>query len=131
LADRVISSWLQLAQAEVTVAQATNSTMKQLAFAEKRLDAAHRRHLNVIGALATLQRSMPSTPALPSLETTIPDGVTQTEKVTTETPPRVTVNLTTPGDEVAEKQLGEVAEAAAILTFVMPAPPRICSPRPA
>jgi hypothetical protein len=131
LADRVIASWLQLAQAEATVAQATNSTMKQLAFAEKRLDAAHRRHLNAIGALATLQRLMPSTPALPSLETTIPRGEAPTENITTEAPPGETANLAKPSDEVPEERLGEVAEAAAILAFVLPTSPRMGSPRPA
>jgi hypothetical protein len=131
LAERVVASWLQLAQAEATVAQATNSPMKQVAFAEKRLDAAHRRHLNAIGALATLQRLIPSTPALPSRETAIPDGQIQTENVTTETPPGVTANSPKPGGEVAEKRPGEVAEAAAILAFVLPAPSRKCSPRPA
>jgi hypothetical protein len=131
LAERVVASWLQLAQAEVTVAQATNSTMKQVAFAEKRLDAAHRRHLNAIGALATLQRLIPSTPALPSRETTIPDGQIQPEKVMTGTPSGVTASLATPGDKAAEKRPGEVAEVAAILAFVMPTPPRMCSHRPA
>jgi hypothetical protein len=105
--------------------------MKQATFAEKRLDAAHRRHLNAIGALATLQRLMPSTPTLLSLETTIPGGEAPTEKVTTETPPGETTNSAKPGDEVAEKRPGEVAEAAAILAFVLPIPPRMCSPRPA
>jgi hypothetical protein len=131
LAERVVGSWLQLAQAEATVAQATNSPMKQVAFAEKRLDAAHRRHLHATGALATLQRWMPSTPALPSRETTIPDGQIQTEKVMPETSPGVTADLAKPDDKVAEKQLGEVTEAGAILAFVMPTPPRICTPRPA
>ena len=131
LAERVVASWLQLAQAEATVAQATNSTMKQVAFAEKRLDAAHRRHINAIGALATLQRLLPSSPALPAQETTIPDGQVQTEKVTSETPPGVTANSPKPDDEVAEERHGEVAEAAAILAFVMPTTHRMCSPRPA
>jgi hypothetical protein len=131
LAERVVASWLQLAQAEATVAQATNSTMKQVAFAEKRLDAAHRRHLNAIGALATLQRLIPSTPALPALEAASPVVASQMEVVASQTPPGETANSTEAAGEVAEKQLGEVAESAAILAFVMPTPPRRCSHRPA
>jgi hypothetical protein len=131
LAERVIASWLQLAHAEASVAQAANTTMKQVAFAEKRLDAAQRRHLNAIGALATLQRLIPSSPALPYLETAGPDIALQTEDVAIGTSPEVTANSTGAGGEVVEKRPGEAAEAGAILAFVMPPSRRVCSPRPA
>jgi hypothetical protein len=129
LAERVVASWLQLAQAEATVAQATNSTMKQVEFAEKRLDAAHRRHLNAIGALATLQRSIPSNPALPALETAGPDVAPQTEHVATVTPPGGAANPPEAVGETAEKRPGNVAEPEAILAFVLPTPTRTCNPR--
>jgi hypothetical protein len=129
LAERVVASWLQLAQAEATVAQATNSTMKQVEFAEKRLDAAHRRHLNAIGALATLQRLIPSNPALPALETASPVVASQMETVATVTPPGEMANSTEAAGEVADKRIDEGAEPEAILAFVLPTPPRISSPR--
>jgi hypothetical protein len=129
LAERVVASWLQLAQAEATVALATTSTMKQVEIAEKRLDAAHRRHLNAIGALATLQRLIPSTSALPALETAGPDVAPQTEDVATVTPPGETTNSTEAAGVVAEKRIEEVAEPEAILAFALPTLTRICSPR--
>jgi len=46
-------------QAEAAVAAATRTTIKQLGYAEKRLDSAHRRHIHAIGALATLRRLLP------------------------------------------------------------------------
>jgi hypothetical protein len=128
LAERVVASWPQLAQAEATVALATNSTMKQVEFAEKRMDAAHRRHLNAIGALATLQRLIPSSPALPALDSASPDVAPQTEDVATVTPPGGTTNSTEVAGVAAEKRLDEVAATGKILAFVLPTPPRICSP---
>jgi hypothetical protein len=129
LAERVIASWLQLAHAEATVAQAANTTMKQVAFAEKRLDAAQRRHLNAIGALATLQRLIPSSLALPALVTAVPDVAPRSEDIATETSPGETANSTEAGGEVVEKRRAEVAEAGTILAFVMPPSRRVCSPR--
>jgi hypothetical protein len=68
LADRVVATWLQLAHAEVMLAQAKDASLKLLIFAEKRLDAANRRHLTSIGALATLRRLLPTGPALSTIE---------------------------------------------------------------
>ena len=130
LAERVIASWLQLAQAEATLAQTANSTMKQVAFAEKRLDSAQRRHLNAIGALATLQRLIPTSPARTALETVDLDVALQTEDVVAVPPPGETANPTAGAGQVAEKQPGEVAEATAILPFVLPSRRGLRSSRP-
>ena len=59
LAERVVASWLQVNHADAMAARA-DVPLKQAAFAQARLDSAHRRHLAAIGALATLRRLMPA-----------------------------------------------------------------------
>jgi hypothetical protein len=85
LADRVVATWLQLAHAEVMLAQARDASLKLLIFAEKRLDGAARRHLTAIGALATLRRLLPANPALSAIENTDPGARTAAEQVECET----------------------------------------------
>ena len=52
-----------------------------------------------------------------------------TEDVATVTPPGGAANPPEAVGETAEKRPGNVAEAEAILAFVMPTPTRICNPR--
>jgi hypothetical protein len=85
LADRVIATWLQLAHAEVMLARSRDASLKLLTFAEKRLDAANRRHINAIGALATLRRLLPTNPALVAIENADPGAKTAAEQAACET----------------------------------------------
>jgi hypothetical protein len=85
LADRVVATWLQLAHAEVMLAQARDASLKLLIFAEKRLDGATRRHLTAIGALATLRRLLPTSPALVAIENANLGAKTEAEKTASET----------------------------------------------
>ncbi len=59
LARRVVATWLQLGQADAACAQAINLPIRQAAYLEKRQDAAHRRHLAAVAALATVRRLLP------------------------------------------------------------------------
>jgi hypothetical protein len=85
LADRVVATWLQLAHAEVMLAQARDASLKLLIFAEKRLDGATRRHLTAIGALATLRRLLPTSPALVAIENADAGANTEAEGTARET----------------------------------------------
>jgi hypothetical protein len=59
LADRVVACWLQVHYADAAVAQAGTVSLAQAAFAQKRQDAANRRYLTAIAALATVRRLLP------------------------------------------------------------------------
>jgi hypothetical protein len=85
LADRVVATWLQLAHAEVMLAQARDASLKLLIFAEKRLEGATRRHINAVGALATLRRLLPTSPALPAIENAALEAKAEAEQTARET----------------------------------------------
>ena len=57
--DQVVSSWLALYFAEMGDAAASPQSLGWAEFQLKRLEAAHRRHLKSISALATLQHFLP------------------------------------------------------------------------
>jgi hypothetical protein len=59
LVGRIIATWLQSHQADASYAQAQGLSLKQAAFAQQRMDAAHRRHLSAIAALTTVRRLLP------------------------------------------------------------------------
>jgi hypothetical protein len=56
LADRIALCWLSVHDAEVRFAQARDLTIKQAEFWQKRIDAAHRRYLSAVKALATIRK---------------------------------------------------------------------------
>ena len=85
LADRVVTTWLQLAHAEVMLAQARDASLKLLTLAEKRLAGATRRHLTAIGALATLRRLLAMNSALIAFENADPGAKTAAEQEACET----------------------------------------------
>jgi hypothetical protein len=60
LAERVAACWLQLHWAEAMVAQAREVSVKQAELALRRVNAAHRRYLTALGALATVKRLVPA-----------------------------------------------------------------------
>jgi hypothetical protein len=77
LVGRIIATWLQSHQADASYAQAQGLSLKQAAFAQQRMDAAHRRHLTAIAALTTVRRLLPkvTTPGVgqaPIAKTQIP-----------------------------------------------------------
>jgi hypothetical protein len=60
LAARVAATWLQLSHAEAVYAlQAQGLSLRLAEVALKRIDAAHRRHLAAVGALAAVRRLLP------------------------------------------------------------------------
>ncbi len=59
LAERVVACWLQVNYSDAAAAQAGAISLKQAAFAQHRQDAAHRRYLTALGALATVRRLLP------------------------------------------------------------------------
>jgi hypothetical protein len=59
LVERVAACWLQVHYADATVAQAVDVSLKQAAYVQRRQDAAHRRYLSAIGALAMVRRLGP------------------------------------------------------------------------
>jgi len=59
LAERVVACWLQVNYSDAAAAQAGGVSLKQAAFAQQRQDAAHRRYLTALGALATVRRLLP------------------------------------------------------------------------
>jgi hypothetical protein len=60
LARRVVATWLQVQQADALSAQAVNLPIRQAAYLDRRQDAAHRRHLAALSALATVRRLLPA-----------------------------------------------------------------------
>ena len=75
LVERVVACWLQLHHADAAGAHAGDLSLRQAAFAQKRQDAAHRRYMTALAALATLRRLVPAgvAPAgLPTLTTPFP-----------------------------------------------------------
>jgi hypothetical protein len=60
LVERVGMTWLQLAYADAIAAQARDVSVRQAAFLQKRQDAAQRRHLAAVGALAAVRRLLPA-----------------------------------------------------------------------
>jgi hypothetical protein len=60
LIDRIGATWLQVAYADAVAAQAQDASLKQVEFAMKRRDRAHRRHLTAVAALATVRRLLPA-----------------------------------------------------------------------
>jgi hypothetical protein len=56
LADRIALCWLALHDAEVRFAQAKDLTLRQAEWWQKRIDAAHKRYLSAIKALATVRK---------------------------------------------------------------------------
>jgi hypothetical protein len=60
LVDRIVACWLQAHHADAMVAQAGGVSIRQAEFAGKRQDAAHRRYLTAIGALATTRKLLPA-----------------------------------------------------------------------
>jgi hypothetical protein len=76
-----------------------------LTFAEKRLVAANRRHINAIGALATLRRLLPTSAALSAIENADLEAKAEAEQTARETSHDVE---------------GEPTEPEAILAFEKP-----------
>ena len=60
LAERAVACWLQVGYADAAAAQAGEVSLRQAAFAQQRQDAAHRRYLSALGALATIRRLLPT-----------------------------------------------------------------------
>ena len=56
LADRIAFCWLALQQAENAYQSADSLSLAQAAFAQKRIDAAHRRYMTAISTLAQVRR---------------------------------------------------------------------------
>ena len=56
LAERVVACWLQVHYGDAKAAEAAQVSLRQATFAQKRQDAAHRRYLSAVGALATVRR---------------------------------------------------------------------------
>jgi hypothetical protein len=108
LAARIVATHLQLAYAESKGAESRDASVKQLAFAERRLMGARRRHLQAIGALATLRRLCPPSPALPARRGA--DGVVARASEEAAGPRGL-------GGEIALRRAGGDAEDGAILSF--------------
>jgi hypothetical protein len=117
LAERVVASHLQLAYAEFKAAECRDASVKQLAFAERRLMGAHRRHLQAIGALATLRRLCPPSPALPARRGA--DGVVarESEEAATAAGRETAAGPRGLGGEIALRRAGGDAEDGAILSY--------------
>jgi hypothetical protein len=60
LVGRVVATWLQLHHADIVAARAVDVSIRQADFAIGRQDSANRRHLQAIGALATVRRLLGS-----------------------------------------------------------------------
>jgi hypothetical protein len=56
LVERVVACWLQVQDAELRAAQARDATFKQLDFYQRRMDAANRRFLAAVKALALVRK---------------------------------------------------------------------------
>jgi hypothetical protein len=59
LAERIAASWLQVHFADAAAADAVSGGARYAEAAARRQDAAHRRYVAAIGALATLKRLLP------------------------------------------------------------------------
>jgi len=60
LVERVVACWLQVHYSDAAVAEITGVSLREAVFMQKRQDAAHRRYLGAIGALAMVRRLVPA-----------------------------------------------------------------------
>jgi hypothetical protein len=105
LADRIVACWLQVHHADAMVAQAGDVSLRQAAFAGKRQDAAHRRYLSSIGALATIRKLLPA-----GIEARVTAGLPEAPREIPSTPEQ--------GLEVAaDSDMPSVSEAASVIPF--------------
>ena len=56
LVERVVACWLQVQDADIRAAQAKGETFRQADFNQRRMDAAHRRYLSALKALALVRK---------------------------------------------------------------------------
>jgi hypothetical protein len=59
MAERAAACWLQVSFTDAAMAQAKEVSLQQAAYLSKRQDAAHRRYLTALGALAAMRRLLP------------------------------------------------------------------------
>jgi hypothetical protein len=73
LVERIAACWLQVQHADALAARPGEVSLKQVGFAGRRQDAAHRRYLQAVGALATLRRLLPAA-VVPVAKPPVPDA---------------------------------------------------------
>jgi hypothetical protein len=117
LAERIVASHLQRAYAEFKAAECRDASVKQLAFAERRLMGAHRRHLQAVGALATLRRLLPPSAALPASRDADPVVARESEGAAADAGREAAAGPRGLGGEIALRRACGDAEDAAILSF--------------
>jgi hypothetical protein len=117
LAERIVASHLQLAYAEFKCAESRDASVKQLAFAERRLMGTHRRHLQAVGAMATLRRLLPPSPALPARRDADLVVAREAEEAAADAGRETAAGPRGLGGEIALRRAGGDPEDAAILSF--------------
>ncbi|WP_439624847.1 hypothetical protein [Gemmata sp.] len=56
LVERVAACWLQVQDADIRAAQATNASFRQADYNQRRMDAAHKRYLSALKTLALVRK---------------------------------------------------------------------------
>jgi hypothetical protein len=121
LVDRIVASWLQVYHSDAMVTQADGVSIRQAEFAGKRQDAAHRRYLTAVGALATIRKLLPA--GIEARVTAGPPEAPLEKSSVPETSPEV----------AGSSDMPAAAEAATVIPFSTDGPDqsaKCASPKP-